>query len=146
MTVKNSVLIEATPSAVWDALTNPVQTKKYMFGCEALSGWKKNDPLIWKGIFNGKELVAVKGHIVDIQKYRFLAYTVFDPNSTIEDKPENYTTVTYSLTASGGFTVLEVTQGDFSKVAEGERRFREVAEAGGWEPILKEIKKLVENG
>jgi uncharacterized protein YndB with AHSA1/START domain len=145
LVIRNSIIIDASPSDVWDALTNPQQTKKYMFGCEAVSGWKLNDPLIWKGNFDGKEVVAVKGNVVDIQKYRYLAYTVFDPNSTLEDVPENYTTVTYSLSASNGSTELLVTQGDFAKVGDGERRYRESSGAGGWDPILKEIKKLVES-
>jgi len=35
--VQNTVTINATPAKVWDALVNPAQTKKYMFGCETVS-------------------------------------------------------------------------------------------------------------
>jgi len=42
-------------------------------------------------------------------------------------------------------TKLTVTQGDYSKVAEGDRRYKETYNNGeGWNPILMEIKKLVE--
>ncbi|HUB59319.1 MAG TPA: SRPBCC domain-containing protein, partial [Puia sp.] len=64
--ITNSIRIHAPASKVWNALTNPQETKKYMFGCEALSDWKEGSPLIWKGNFNGVELIAVKGTIKKI--------------------------------------------------------------------------------
>jgi uncharacterized protein YndB with AHSA1/START domain len=143
--VKNTIRIAAPVDKVWDVLTNPAETKKYMFGCEALSEWKVGSPLLWKGIFDGKELVAVKGNIAEIDKGKFLAYTVFDPNMGWDDVPENYTTVTYSLVPEKDGTLFTVTQGDFSKVIDGERRYTEVYNNGeGWNPILVEIKKVAE--
>ncbi len=144
--IKNSITINAPASKVWNALVSPEQTKKYMFGCEAISEWKKGSSLLWKGQHEGKEMVFVKGSVADIQPERFLAYTVIDPNSTIEDIPENYLTVTYELKSQNGKTDLMVTQGDYSTVAEGESRFKESSNNGeGWNPILVEIKKLVES-
>ena len=144
--IKNSITINAPASKVWNALVNPEQTKKYMFGCEAISEWRKGSSLLWKGQHEGKEMVFVKGSVADIQPERFLAYTVIDPNSTIEDIPENYLTVTYELRSENGTTALTVTQGDYSTVADGESRFKESSNNGeGWNPILVEIKKLVES-
>src|ERR1700730_7396001 len=97
--VKNSISINASASKVWDALVNPEQTKKYMFGCETVSDWKIGSPLLWKAIYEGKEMVFVKGIIFHIQPGKFLAYTTIDPNSGIEDIPGNYLTVTYELSA-----------------------------------------------
>ena len=103
---------------------------------------------MWKGSYEGKDMVFVKGNIVDIKPGKFLAYTTIDPNSTIiEDIPQNYVTVTYSLAPENGSTILTVTQGDFATVADGERRYQETFNNGdGWNPILVEIKKLVEAG
>lgn len=144
--VKNSISINAPAAKVWDALTNPEQTKKYMFGCETVSDWKEGSSLLWKGEHEGKEMVFVKGNIISIEPGKFLAYTSIDPHSTIDDVSENYLTVTYSLSAENGQTVLTVTQGDYNTVAEGERRYKEAYNNGeGWNPILVEIKKLVEN-
>ena len=144
--IKNNITINAPASKVWNALVNPEQTKKYMFGCEAISEWRVGSPLLWKGQYEGKEMVFVKGSVADIQLERFLAYTVIDPNSSIEDIPENYLTVTYELKSQNGKTDLMVTQGDYSAVADGERRFKESSNNGeGWNPILVEIKKLVES-
>ena len=145
--IKNTVAIQAPVSSVWDTLVNPEKTRKYMFGCEAITDWQMGSPLLWRGSFDGKEVVFVKGSIVAIEPGRFLSYSVFDPNSTMPDIPENYLTVTYELCTDAEQTVLTVTQGDFSLVAEGERRYNEVYSGGeGWNPILKEIKALAEKG
>jgi uncharacterized protein YndB with AHSA1/START domain len=143
--VTSTITIRASADKVWDALTNPAQTKKYMFGCEALSDWKVGSPLIWKGNFDGVELVAVKGTILKIQPGKFLAYTTIDPNNpSMPDLPENYLTVTYDLSEEGGQTILTATQGDYNTVGDGENRYRDTVDGGGWTPILVEIKKLVE--
>jgi uncharacterized protein YndB with AHSA1/START domain len=142
--VKNSIIINAPAAKVWDALVNPEQTKKYMFGCETVSDWKPGSELLWRGNYDGKDMVFVKGNIVEITPEKFLSYTTIDPNSGIEDIPENYLTVTYDLNEENGQTVLTTTQGDYSTVGEGEKRFRETLAGGGWQPILDGIKKLVE--
>lgn len=144
--VKNVINIHAPASKVWDALTNPEQTKKYMFGCETVSDWKTGSPLLWKGNWEGKEMIFVKGNIVSIEPGKYLAYTTIDPNNpAIPDIPENYLTVTYSLSESNGLTELTVTQGDYSTVADGEKRYLETYNNGeGWNPILVQIKQLVE--
>jgi uncharacterized protein YndB with AHSA1/START domain len=144
--IHNEIMIHAPASKVWDVLTNPEQTKKYMFGCEALSDWNAGSPLIWKMIYEGKDFIPVKGKIVEIIPGKFLSYTVIDPNSGIEDIPQNYLTVTYELFEKDGSTLLEVTQGDYNKVADGEKRYKESFNGGeGWNPILVEIKKVAES-
>lgn len=143
--VKNNITIKAPAAEVWDALVNPTKTKQYMFGCETVSDWRVGSSLLWKGVFDGKELVAVKGEILELQPGKRLVYTTIDPNSTIDDVSENYLRVTYDLKPENGHTVLHVEQGDYATVAEGERRYNEAFNGGeGWNPILAEIKKLVE--
>lgn len=144
--VTNTISIQGPASEVWDALTNPEKTRKYMFGCQALSDWKTGSPLLWKGQYEGKDMIFVKGIVKEIQVGKSLAYTTIDPNSsTVPDVPENYTTVTYQLREENGNTQLTVTQGDFSTVAEGEKRYKEVYNNGeGWQPILDQIKEMIE--
>ena len=144
-TIVDKILIDAPVSKVWDALINPKLTREYMFGCEAVSEWKPGSSLLWKGIYEGKEMVFVKGNVLSIQPEKLLVYTVIDPNSTMEDIPENYLTVTYALETLGNQTQLTVTQGDYDVVADGEKRYNESYNNGeGWNPILIQIKKLVE--
>jgi uncharacterized protein YndB with AHSA1/START domain len=146
LVVKNSIDIRAHAENVWDALVNPEQTKKYMFGCEAISEWKIGSPLIWKGSYEGKEMVFVKGSILDIQPNKLLKYTIIDPNSAMPDIPENYLNVTYQLLDNNGKTNLTVVQDGFESAAEGEKRYKEVYNNGeGWNPILIQIKQLAES-
>lgn len=143
--VTNSIIIEAAPARVWDVLTKPEETKKYMFGCETVSDWKVGSQLLWQAFYEGKDTVFVKGAILQIEPLHILEYSVIDPNSDIADVPENYVNVTYSLEEVAGQTVLTVKQGDFSKVADGQRRYEETLNNGeGWNPILVQIKAIAE--
>ncbi len=146
LTIKNNITINASAAKVWDALVNPQQTKKYMFGCETVSDWKVGSELIWRGEYEGKSMDFVQGYIIKLEPEKQLKYTVIDPNNkNIPMVSENYLTVTYELIAEGNTTILNVTQGDYSKVLEGERRFKEADNGGqGWSPILELIKKQVE--
>ena len=144
-TITSVIQINAPASTVWDALTKPEETKKYMFGCETVSDWQPGSTLLWQGEYEGRQMVFVKGAVISIEPGKHLAYSVFDPNSTMDDIPENYLTVTYDLAAEGSGTRLTVTQGDYSKVADGERRYEEAYNGGeGWNPILAKIKEQVE--
>ncbi len=146
MFIINTIRINASPEKVWNALINPAETKKYMFGCETVSDWQSGSALLWEGEWEGKKMVFVKGSITRIEPGSHLAYTVIDPNNpAVADTPENYLTVTYDLTEEDGGTLLTVTQGDYSKVADGERRYAESYNGGeGWNPILEKIKAQVE--
>ena len=52
--VKNSITINAPASKVWNALVNPEQTKKYMFGCETVSDSRVGSPLLRRGEYEGE--------------------------------------------------------------------------------------------
>jgi uncharacterized protein YndB with AHSA1/START domain len=145
--VSSEIDIRVPAAAVWDALTNPGMTKKYMFGCEAISDWQPGSPLLWRGNFNGLDMVAVKGSVISIEPGRSLVYTAIDPNNpAIADLPENYLTITYDLTEQDGHTRLAVSQGDYNSVAEGAKRYEETMAGGGWTPLLVQIKDLLEEG
>ena len=142
----NTIEIEAPITEVWDVLTNPQKTAIYMYGCKAVSNWQIGSDLFWQANHEGKDMVFVKGKIVDIKAPHLLIYSTFDPNSSIEDIPANYLHVTYTLTAENEKTILTVSQGDYATVAEGERRYQEGLNNGqGWNPILLEIKKLAQS-
>jgi uncharacterized protein YndB with AHSA1/START domain len=144
--IKNTIIIHGTPAEVWNVLTNPHETKQYMYGCETVSTWEQDATLLWQAPFEGENVVFVKGHIEVIHPPFRLIYTVFDPLSTMRDIRENYLTVTYTLAEKGDSTELTVTQGDYDTVEDGERRYHEtMGNSGeGWQPILLLIKAQVE--
>lgn len=53
--VKKTIILNAEISTVWDALTKPQWTKRYMFGVEVISDWKVGSPILWKGRLKGDE-------------------------------------------------------------------------------------------
>lgn len=143
--VTNIITIIAPVEKVWDALVNPEQTQKYMFGCKATSDWKEGSPLTWPGEYNGKEMTFVTGHILEIEPNKLLRYSVIDPNATYPHTPENHLKVSYELSNIGGVTTLKVTQDGFEGAADGAKRYEEVSNKGeGWNPILVQIKQLIE--
>ncbi|HEY6160339.1 MAG TPA: SRPBCC domain-containing protein [Bacteroidia bacterium] len=138
--INRSITLNAPLDKVWDALTKPEWTRRYMFGCDALSDWKPGSPLVWRGHEDGK--VYVTGHIIKIEPKKCLCFTTFDPNSGMEDSPDNHTTVTYELSGNNGTTELRVRDGDFSKIKNGKERYER--STGGWEMTLKKLKEVLE--
>jgi uncharacterized protein YndB with AHSA1/START domain len=141
--IESSIEIAAPASRVWKVLTEPELTRQYMFGCDARSDWKVGSTLLWDTTIEGKKVTAVKGSVVAIEPHRLLQYTVIDPNGDLADVPENYLTVTCRLTEQEGATRLDITQGDYSRVADGRKRY-EHAIGSGWDSILGKLKAVAE--
>jgi uncharacterized protein YndB with AHSA1/START domain len=141
LVIRNTVSIDAPVSTLWKVLTDNEFIPQYMFGCYAETDWQPGSPLLWKGKADGK--LYVKGNVVTIEAPHHLEYTVIDPNSDIADIPENYLKMTYDLKEDGkGSTILEIAQGDFSTVANGQKRFEDVS--AGDDHLMVAIKKIAE--
>jgi uncharacterized protein YndB with AHSA1/START domain len=138
LTAKASIAIEAGKDEVWDALANPEKIKQYFFGTHAISDWKKGSSLKFTGEWEGKTYED-KGTILNTEPSKLFRYTYWSSMGKLEDKPENYATVTYELVAAGNKTTLNITQ---DNVASEESR--EHSEKN-WQYILGEIKKFVES-
>jgi len=136
-----TVFILVPQSKVWDALINPEITPQYMFGCAVISDWSAGSPVSWKSITDGIEYV--KGKLVTFDPEKELSFTVFDPNAGYMDVPTNYLTTTYRLFPMDNGTKLEVFQGDFATIENGEKRFSETSI--GWEMTLNSFKRLLED-
>lgn len=143
--VRNEITINAPLEVVWDWMVSGDKTKQYMFGCETVCDWEPGSPLLWVGEYEGKEMTFVSGFVVEIEEPELLVYSVIDPNAAYEKTPENHLRVTYKLDQAGDATRLTVLQDGFEEAADGEKRFIEVSNNGlGWQPLLDQIKKLVE--
>lgn len=140
--VKKTISLNAEVAKVWEALTKPEITKKYMLGPEVISDWKVGSPILWKGTSKGEGKILVKGSIERIESGKLLQFTTFDPNAKYADVPSNYVQATYELTPKLGKTVLSVTQGDYSRVEDGKKRFTDAD--GGWDQALNALKAFIE--
>ena len=137
LTANASISLDATPSKVWEALTNPKLIKQYMFGTEVTSDWKEGNPITWKGEYKGKSYKD-KGVIKKIKMNKILQHTYLSGMSGKEDKPENYATVTYKLSKENEKTILSLSQdnNENEKAKEGSTK--------NWNTVLEKLKEVVE--
>lgn len=134
---RTSLVINASPSKVWEALTDPELIKQYLFGTEVTTDWQVGSPITYRGVWNGRDYED-KGRIVKIEKDRLLVSTYWSSLAGLADLPENYKTVTYELEPVGSNTKLTITQDNNAspeEVAHSEQN---------WLMVLDGIKLLLE--
>lgn len=143
MIIKEEILFKANAQTVWNLLVNPEMTKQYMFGCEVHSDWTIGSPVYWKGkTENGEEVLYVKGALLEYEKGKKMTCTMFDPNSDMQDIPENYVNLTYILDDAEDGVLLTIIQGDFAGAENGKKRYEE-SKAGWKEMVIPIMKKMV---
>jgi uncharacterized protein YndB with AHSA1/START domain len=131
--------IDASPDRVWQALTDPDEVEKYMFGSRVETDWEPGSPIVWKGEWEGKPFED-KGTVVEIEPERTLVVTHFSPLTGQDDVPENYHTLTYRLRGDGGSTHLSLSQdnnGSEDEAAHSQEN---------WQTMLTAMKSSVEGG
>ena len=137
LTATIQITVHASSSRVWAAMTEPHLVKKYMMGADVKTDWKVGSPLIYTGEYQGKAYEE-KGTILQIQPGKLLQATHFSASSGKEDKPENYSVVTWKLHGEDGATVVTVSQDNIAteKGVEGSKANRKT--------VLEGLKKTAE--
>ena len=135
--LKQSIEINTKSSNVWVALTTPEWIKKYLFGTDAISDWKVGSPIIFQGEWEGKKY-SDKGTILKFEKNKIFQYDYWSNFSGFEDKPENYTRITFELSETNNKTSLSLIQDHFVTQLQYEHSSK------NWEMILTSIKKMLE--
>ena len=138
MTLKNEILISAAKSKIWDALTNPQQIKKYLFGTKTECDWKKGSRLTFSGEYQGQKYED-HGTILQIEKEKLIRYDYWSSFSGVPDLPENYSVITYELKPKDDAILLSLTQQGFVS----QQAFEHSAK--NWSMVLDEIKKIAES-
>ena len=136
---KAAIIINASASRVWDALTKPDLIKQYLFGTEVATDWQVGSPITYKGTWEGKTYED-KGKILQVEPGRLLVSTYWSSLSSVPDIPENYQTVRYELSAESDGTRLTITQ-DNNDTQEAAAHSEQ-----NWKMVLDAIKKLLEEG
>ncbi|MDX1446979.1 SRPBCC domain-containing protein [Lishizhenia sp.] len=96
LTVEKSININARKEEVWDALTNPEKIKIYLFGTETSTDWKVGSSISFKGEYQGTTYHD-KGNVLQNSPFQCLKYNYWTTMSGLEDKPDNYSIITYTL-------------------------------------------------
>jgi uncharacterized protein YndB with AHSA1/START domain len=125
-----SVFIKASPETIWDAITKPEFTGKYMYGVAVT---------VTSSRFDGGE--AVQGAVLEFDPPNRLVHgwrSLWDPEAASE--PESR--VTWEIEPQdGGYSKLTVVHDEL----EGAPKTAESV-AGGWSYILSGLKTVVETG
>jgi uncharacterized protein YndB with AHSA1/START domain len=134
-----SVRVCASPETVWEALTSPELIRLYMFGSEVRTSWKKGSEITWNGSWHGNAYQD-RGVVLEFVPNALLRLTHFSPMSGLEDSPENYHTLSFSLSFDGRATELELSQDNNKTVEEKEHSEK------NWGVMLEGLKKVAEGG
>lgn len=94
--ISDSIVINADANKVWDVLTNPEKIKIYLGIPETITDWKVGSPAVWRGEFGGVKFEN-KGKILENNYESLLKFEYWSSFGGYEDKPENYSVITYTL-------------------------------------------------
>lgn len=137
LSIEVSVNIHANISIVWDALVNPDVIREYFFGTEAVSTWEVGEPIMFRGIWEGKSYED-KGIILKNDAEKEFQYTYWSSMSGTPDDSENYATITYKVASKGKDTLLTVIQAGFAN----EEQMKHSKQ--NWTMVLENIKSILE--
>jgi uncharacterized protein YndB with AHSA1/START domain len=137
ITGRAGIRINSSIDNVWEALTNPEMIKKYFFGTNTKTDWKKGSPITFSGEWEGKKYED-KGTILDIQPKQMIKYEYWSSMSGMEDKPENYVPITYEIATENDQTKVMITQ---ENIPSEEMKKHSLE---NWKKVLNNLKELLE--
>jgi uncharacterized protein YndB with AHSA1/START domain len=127
--------IAATPERVWDAITDPQQTRKYFPGALSISDWEVGSR--WTSESEEGE-VYLDGEILEVDPPRRLVHTfrvVWDPTAALETPSKVEWEIT-QVRDKCRLTMVHTGRGPATMEYTG----------GGWNTILGGLKELLETG
>lgn len=93
--IKSSVIINASPSRIWETLTDPDKIVLYT-GSRTTTDWGIFSTITWEGEISGNRYVN-KGMVLDKIPNKFLKFSFWTGMGGDPDVPENYSEVTYEM-------------------------------------------------
>ncbi len=130
------IRFEASKEKVWEALTNPAYVKLWQYGSELITSWEVGNDIRFRAEWEGK-VFEQWGKVLKFDPTDLLTYSLFAPRPDLEDKPENYFTMSYILTIENDQTKLEIIQQD------DRAGVKQEDPQGDENPVLQALKKVV---
>jgi len=141
--VQRTLLVDASPQAIWKALTEPQLTKLYMDGLQARSTWARGASITWVERNDEGETVRWKGVVKENMPGHRLRYDCLKLDGDLPDEPASYTTVDISVDIDReGRSRLVLWHGDFAGLPHDVRRTREAGRR--WVEALVGLKRVAE--
>ena len=129
------ITINASLQKVWDALTNPVQVKRWQFGSDLKTTWEPGSPIVFETAWEEK-IFKQWGTVLEVKQNELVKYNLFAPRPDLEDKPENYFIMSYIISESGNKIKLEIQKEDNRPGAVAEKESTEE------NPVLTALKEI----
>jgi uncharacterized protein YndB with AHSA1/START domain len=107
----SSITIRAPREIVWAAVTLPEHVRQWQYNSELTTDWTVGHPLAFRAEFEG-QVFEQWGTVLEFDAPNRLRYSLFAPRPDLEDRPENYFTMTYELSEVAGTTSVTFTQED----------------------------------
>ena len=113
--IESEITINASPSAVWKALTDPGRMKQWMgepeMNIEISVDWQAGAPIVITGFHHVK--FVNRGTVLQVEPEKILKYNYLSSISRLPDKPENYTVIGFRLTPVNDRTRLTLSLNNF---------------------------------
>ena len=112
--VNKTIIINAVPSKVWDALTNPGLMKQWMSETpiDIITDWQVGNQITIGGAWY-KTRFENKGTVLQFESERILQYSHLSSLSRLPDKIESYSLIGFKLTPTENQTALTLTLSNF---------------------------------
>jgi uncharacterized protein YndB with AHSA1/START domain len=115
----STVIIHAPRDIVWAAVTLPEYVRQWQFGSELTTDWIVGHPIRFSAQWQGATLEQW-GTVTEFSAPSRLRYSLFAPRPGLEDRPENYFTMTYELVEVDGGTRVSFTHQDPREMDSGD--------------------------
>lgn len=141
-TTTSKIVIKASAASVWEAITKPELVKQWQYGANVITDWQKGSQIVYRSEWEGT-VYEQRGTILEIEPNKLVKYTLFAPRPGLDNKPENYFTMTYTMEEINGQTTLTIIQDDPREPLPQKPAEESEAEESENE-VLIGLKKLVE--
>lgn len=133
----STIKINASMDRAWETITKAELVKLWQYGSDLITSWEVGSDIRFRTEWEGK-VYEQWGKVLQVIPKESVKYSLFAPRPGLEDKPENYFIMTYSLTNKNGETVLKIIKEDSREnVIEEEAESEE-------NPVLKSLKEVAE--
>lgn len=140
ITAQVSKHVDAPPSDVWKAITDPVRLRRFFFGADVESGWEAGDPIRMRGEFKGKAYED-KGEIREAEAGKRLSFSHYSPLSGAPDTRENYHVVTFDLDPEGDGSKVTLSQSNLDGTVKDSDTEHRAEYEKNWQGVLDGLAK-----
>ena len=133
-----TAVLTATEKQVWQLLTDPLLTERYMYNCQLHAIWEVGQKAVWKAKnADGSLNDHVVAEVLFYQPYSHLAFTIF--HQATETHSATQSELHYLLEQEGDGIRLTIKQGDFETIADGASLRAQCQK--GWESVMPQLIK-----